>query len=287
MLTSLSQLKVNYQLHRVGAYRFRPRQRMSLEFGSYILKTAESFEELLSCFKLRDEVFNKEFRGLSKTTLDFDQYDSEFDHLLIIHRPSSKVVGTYRLTCRSDLDESYTGNEFKLQGLLSLGGPFLELGRACIQQNHRKGAVISLLWRGIAVYMKLTGSQILFGCSSLKVIDSRRAALVYRFLENQGALLRIDCQPTPGYRFEDIQSWMQHFSDLNQQQIEEAESLVPSLLKSYLKLGAKVAAEPAYDRDFGCLDFLTVLRRHELSAGIERKFAMNESTSNMSLATAT
>ncbi len=275
MLASLSQWKVNFELRKSGAYRFQPQHKLSLDFGSYRLKTAETFEELLACFKLRDEVFNKEFRGLSGTTLDFDQYDSEFDHLLIFHTPTMKVVGTYRLTCRSGLEGTYTANEFEMRGLLSLDGPFLELGRACIQQNHRKGAVISILWRGIAEYMKLTGAQVLFGCSSLKIVDSRRAALVHRYLEFQGAVLNISCAPTPDFRFHDLTSWLNHFSDLNQQQVEEAESLIPSLLKSYLRLGAKIAAEPAYDREFGCLDFLTVLRRQELSASIDRKFAVN------------
>jgi putative hemolysin len=71
--------------------------------------------------------------------------------------------------------------------------------------------------------------------------------------------------------------WLHFFkNDLTDLQKQEAEELLPSLLKSYLKLGSKVLARPAFDRDFDCLDFLTVLKRNELSASIDRKFNVNK-----------
>lgn len=238
-----------------------------------MLKTAQNVDELVESFKLRHEVFNIEFRGQSGRGLDFDRYDSFFDHLLIYHKPTQKVVGTYRVHKSDEPVDSYTGLEFHLDGILKLKGPYLELGRACIAAEHRRGAVISLLWRGIAEYMNLSDVQTLFGCSSLKVNDSRRAALLYCYFVEHDLVIDNGCTPTEEFSFDDLSAWEQFFSrGLTQEQKIEAEKLIPPLLKSYLKLGSRILARPAFDRDFDCLDFLTVLKRSELSKNIERKF---------------
>lgn len=40
---------------------------------------------------------------------------------------------------------------------------------------------------------------------------------------------------------------------------QEMKDKIPSLLNSYLKVGAKVCGAPALDRAFKCVDFLTIL----------------------------
>jgi len=269
----LQNMKENFQLRRKGIFQFQPQFPFEINFGPYRLKTAENSDELIESFKLRHEVFNLEFRGLKSGSLDFDRYDSFFDHLLIYHGDSKKVVGTYRVNQSQLSSDSYTGLEFTLEGLHRYQGPYLELGRACIAREHRRGAVITLLWRGIAEYMKMSGVQTLFGCSSLKINSSKDAALVYRHLEDKGLVVKSNCQPTSDFTFPDLQNWLKEFKNpLTVEQNQEAENFIPPLLKSYLKLGSKILAEPAFDRDFDCLDFLTVLNRAELSQSIERKF---------------
>lgn len=71
----------------------------------------------------------------------------------------------------------------------------------------------------------------------------------------------------------DFDAWFSYFHNgLTPEQAQEAEALMPSLLKSYLKLGAKVICEPAYDEEFDCIDFLTVLKRENLSNSLAEKF---------------
>lgn len=277
MLSSLNLIKEQFQLRRNGVFKFQTKTHLKLQMGPYVLKTAENHAELIESFKLRNEVFNLEFRGLTKTKMDFDKYDSIFDHLLIIHTETNKVIGTYRVNCTNNPTNSYSALEFDLSGLLQFKGPYLELGRACIQKDHRRGAVIALLWRGIAEYMKLTGAQTLFGCSSLKINDTRNAALVYRYLQAQGSVVEKGCDPRKNFSFDDFDIWMHYFKNpLSMGHQDEAAEMIPSLLKSYLKLGSKILAKPAFDRDFDCLDFLTVLNRSELSASLDRKFNVNK-----------
>jgi putative hemolysin len=245
--------------------------------GPYVVKTAESSRELIESFRLRHEVFNQEFQGLKSPGLDFDRYDYFFDHLIIVHKESSKIIGTYRLNCSAFSRESYTATEFDLSMLRLQPGPQLELGRACIHKDYRKGSVISLLWRGIAEYMKLSGSSLLFGCSSLKINDCREAALVYKYLLDQGSVtFEIPCQPTRKYQMKDFDAWYAFFRrGLSEKQQQEAQELIPSLLRSYLKLGAQVVGEPAYDAEFDCVDLLTVVKKENLSNSLAERFQVN------------
>ena len=47
---------------------------------------------------------------------------------------------------------------------------------------------------------------------------------------------------------------------------------VPKLLKTYLAIGARIAAPPAWDREFGTIDFLTVLDLKLLAPSARNRF---------------
>ena len=159
--------------------------------------------------------------------------------------------------------------------IFKLKGPHLELGRACIQKEHRKGAtVISLLWRGIVEYMNLSGANILYGCSSVKVQTTYEAALVYKYFVEQKAVLDSNkASPVGEFKMLDFKYCYNELPEkLTLEQIQTAESLIPSLLKFYIKFGAKIASEPAFDREFKCMDFLTIMKKEEIS--LSKKFQL-------------
>jgi putative hemolysin len=71
----------------------------------------------------------------------------------------------------------------------------------------------------------------------------------------------------------DFLFWMMVFSKgLNEQQMKEAEEKIPSLLKAYMKAGAKICSYPALDLDFNCIDFMTMLKRSELDQKLVKKY---------------
>jgi putative hemolysin len=277
MMALVGQIKRTTQLRWKRVHRFKTKVQLKIDFGPYTIKTAETMSELLESFKLRHEVFHQEFRGVDYTGLDFDKFDYYFDHLIIIHREQKRIIGTYRLKCSDSFSKSYTGLEFDLSSLSQHTGPYLELGRACIHSEFRKGSVISLLWRGIAEYMKLSNSSILFGCSSLKVNTAREAALVYTYLIEKGAISNhYHCRPTQKFTMHNLEAWITYFlKGLSENQKKEAESLIPSLLKSYLKLGAKIACEPAFDEEFDCIDLLTVLKKSDMARVLADRFQVD------------
>ena len=47
---------------------------------------------------------------------------------------------------------------------------------------------------------------------------------------------------------------------------------VPKLLKTYLTIGARICAPPAWDREFGTIDFLTLLDLKMLSPAARNRF---------------
>lgn len=246
-----------------------------IQTGPYILQMAQTKEEVLECFKLRYEVFCGEMAGRAKKTgLDYDKYDNFCDHLIIKHEPSNKIVGTYRMNFSETSDLFYTESEFEISDwIANQTSPFIELGRACIHHEHRRGIVISLLWRGIAEYMKMMNAEVLIGCSSVKVKDARSAALVFKYFEMNNYLSSEIFNSCEKYQMKDLVFWLMVFSKgLSETQTAEAEEKVPSLLKSYIKAGAKVASYPAYDEEFKCIDFVTVLKRSELDQKLVRKF---------------
>ena len=230
---------------------------------------------MIQCFKLRHEVFCEELAGrTNKTGLDYDEYDSFCDHLIIIHKLTKKIVGTYRVNLSQAPSRLYTNSEFEISDWVDKQtNCFIELGRACIQREHRRGLVISLLWRGIAEYMKMANADMLLGCSSVKVTDSRSAALVFKYFEINGHLSTEIFNPRQKYQMKDFLFWMMVFAKgLNENQMVEAEEKIPSLLKSYIKAGAKVASYPALDLDFNCIDLITILKRTEMDQKLAKKF---------------
>src|SRR5438132_11309923 len=74
---------------------------LSLTAGVYRVRFAESLQDLEAAFRLRFLVFNLELgEGLEaayKDGYDTDEFDAVCDHLIVEHRWTRQVVGTYRL----------------------------------------------------------------------------------------------------------------------------------------------------------------------------------------------
>lgn len=246
--------------------------------GPYVLKTAETTEELIESCHLRHEVFFQEFQNIKIPGIDIDQFDFTFDHLIIIHKETGKIVGTYRVNCTEFPIDSYTGTEFDLAGIHQLSGPYMELGRACIKKEHRRGAMaISMLWKGIMEYMNLSGANILFGCSSVKIDKTIEAALIYKYFVDQDAVLNLNqVNPKGEFHMADFKHVYSELpSQMDSSQQEYVEKTIPSLLKYYLKFGARIVGTPAYDKEFHCVDFLTVMKKSEITKNLGRRFHLS------------
>ena len=223
------------------------------EESHYVVRKADSPEEVKLAQKLRYDVFNVELgEGLTSSVedqLDEDPFDVHCEHLIVEYLPEQAIVGTYRLQTGVMAAAGigyYSAQEFDLTSYESYRHKILELGRACIHADHRKRKVLKLLWRGIAKYAFKHGSRYLIGCSSLTSQDSDEGWALYRKLgADYMAAEKFQTEPLPDYR-------------LDPESGKPAEVKCPKLFATYLGLGARIAGPPAIDRDFKTIDFFTV-----------------------------
>lgn len=263
-----------FKMMKNQVHRFQPKVEISCTVGSYDLKTITTSEELIEALKLRYQVFHREMIGKTKSLgIDVDEFDFMCDHLIIKDRKTHQIVGTYRLNCSLFSKKFYSANEFEMTRVLAKDGVKLELGRACIHRDFRKGAVISLLWKGITLYMGKTNASTVFGCASVKTESARQAALLYKYFETQD-LYRPNffCPPKMKYAMPDIDLWIQSMDrDLSFEEMSEAKALVPSLCQAYINAGATLGGEPAYDEEYKCIDFLTILEKEDLNKALWKR----------------
>ena len=250
---------------------FQPKIRIQFDKGNFTVKTVENWEELSQVMRLRHEVFHCEFIGKPlPLALDFDRYDPLGDHLVIVDKDTGKIVGTYRLICSKFSNNFYSASEFDLDRFVAEPGIKLELSRACIHKDYRDGVVIALLWRGLVQYIQQSQAAFLFGCASIRSMDVAEVQTVYQYLGSKDFLsTEYGINPVPSYR-------MPGWKAAEGQGIEAGKALIPPLLNSYLRAGAKVFGEPALDSAFRCVDLFTVLKMEKLTPIFERRYQANE-----------
>lgn len=222
--------------------------------GRYVVRLAETNEEIDAALKLRFEVFNLELgEGLDssfRTGRDCDEFDGICDHLIVTDQTGGNVVGTYRLMTIEMAKHAggfYSASEFDLNHLpQEVLNQALELGRACIAQSHRNRQVLFLLWKGLAQYVKARRKRFLFGCCSLTSQDPKDGNQLHDQLINGGHKHPTFFAPTrSGYECPSV---------------PRGPSVVeiPKLFRMYLSIGAKVCSPPAIDRVFKTIDFLVL-----------------------------
>lgn len=236
--------------------------------GKLVLSMASTPEELREVQRLRYKVFI-ETMGLSSLVredgLDSDEFDEHCDHLIVRDANTLKVVGTYRLLSASrarKIGRVYSEGEFDLGRLNNLRNRMVEAGRACIHPDYRGGSVIMLLWSGLAEYMRRENCDYLAGCASISLADGgHNAVAVFQSLIGQH-IAPSEYRVTPHLPFP--------FSKLEAAQKPQ----VPPLLKGYLRSGAWICGEPAWDPDFESADLFLLLPLANLDGRYARHYGM-------------
>ncbi len=248
---------------------FRPKLRFSISIGHFTVKTVDSTQELKKALELRYNIFYKELLNKNKfIRLDVDKFDFIADHIIIIDNKTKIVVGTYRVISSTFSDRFYSQTEFDISGIKLLKATKLEIGRASVHKDYRNGTIITLLWKGISQYAKLTEAKYVFGCASIQTDNIMDITLAYKYLKQFESPITT---PLENYRIKNLNKYMKSLGavDIN---LDSLKSFVPSLIHAYLKAGASICGEPAYDKDFRCVDFITLLDANSISASFSRKF---------------
>ncbi|UQX04091.1 GNAT family N-acyltransferase [Streptomyces sp. RerS4] len=219
----------------------------------YTVRLARDEDEVRAAQRLRHQVFAGELGARlegPEPGLDIDSFDAFCDHLLVLEEESGQVVGTYRLLPperAAVAGRLYSEGEFDLSALAPIRPDLVEVGRSCVHPEHRNGAVIALIWAGLARYMDRSGHNWLAGCCSIPLADGGVLSAATR-----ETVLARNLAPRE-YRVTPHRPWSPEGITV------PGRMELPPLLRGYLRLGAWVCGEPAYDAEFGCADLYVLL----------------------------
>lgn len=195
--------------------------------------------------------------------IDQDIFDAHCEHLVVRDDETGEVVGTYRLlppAAARRVGCFYSESEFDLTRLRLLRDRMVEVGRSCIHADYRNGAVIGLLWAGLTRYMLAQGHAYLAGCASMGMADGGHAAASVYARLGERCLAPIEYRvfprcPLPLDRLD-----------------SGAGGVMPALINGYLRAGAWICGEPAWDPDFNTADFFVLLPLANVAPRYARHF---------------
>lgn len=235
--------------------------------GRFSCALARNEGEVIEAMRLRWRIFADETNGAHlphNGGLEGDRFDPFCDHLLVRDSHNGQVVGTYRILGEHGARAAggyYSETEFRLEGLRELGGRVMEVGRACVDPQYRNGAVISSLWAGLFKYM-LTGKyDYIFGCGSISLKSGARpaAAICRRIAREHPCPQRLRATPLCPFPVDEF---------AGEESGNDTGAAPPPLIKGYLRLGAWICGDPAFDPIFNTADLLIVLP----AASLDRRY---------------
>jgi putative hemolysin len=209
-------------------------------------------DEVREAQRLRYQVFAREMGARLTTSLpehDIDQYDDFCEHLLARDMATNRVVGTYRVLTPTQAIRAggaYSDAEFDLSPLQHLRPKMLELGRSCVHVDYRQGGVILALGSALYEFMARNRLETMMGCASIPMLHNGLvtgdiAASVWRQMQEKHM-----AEPALHVRA---------YLPLPVGSLDSSLDIAPpTLIKGYLRQGAKVLGAPAWDPDFNTAD---------------------------------
>lgn len=240
---------------------------MTLDTSYFETRVARTEADLLAAQRLRYRVFVEEL-GADGDLVDHhgrferDKMDPVSDHLVLVDRRRSQaeldhVVGVYRLLPQARAEEFghfYSDAEYDLISLRQSGRRLLELGRSCVDPDHRGGAGVFLLWNALAEYVLSTGAEILFGVASFHGTDAQELAQPLSWLHHNHLA-------DAGLRPRALPEGFQRMDLLPPEALDRKQAMLamPPLIKAYLRLGCTIGEGAFLDRPFNTTDVLVMI----------------------------
>jgi len=230
------------------------------------VRLARGEAEVLEAQRLRYRVFAEEMGARlpgAAEGIDRDSFDPWCEHLLVTEEDTGEVVGTYRFLLGETakrIGGFYSDHEFDLTRLNHLRDRTVELGRSCVHPDHRRGGVIALLLAGMFEYVQRTGSEYILGCASLSMVDGGHAAAAAFNCLRESHLSPAEYRVFPHCPL-----------PLHELDQNAAPSIAP-LIKGYVRMGAYVCGEPAWDPDFNTADLLMLLPLSRMTTRYAKHF---------------
>jgi putative hemolysin len=234
--------------------------------GPLQVRVAQSWDEVDAALELRYRVFYEEMSAKptpeqAAIRRDFDEFDPYCEHLIVVDHDMGggrdAVVGTYRMLRRAGAEKVgrfYTAAEYDVSALIAHEGDILEMGRSCIDADHRTRAALQLLWRGVAIYVTRLKIDFLFGCASLPGTDPEALALPLSYLHHNHLA-------PEGLRPVAVPDRYVDMNLLPADQIDPRRAVreLPPMIRGYLRLGGLFGDGAVVDYEFNTTDVCVVV----------------------------
>lgn len=248
-----------------------------LRSGSLEVRLAATAEDIDAAQALRYHVFYEEMGAAPTDEMkarhrDFDVYDEQCDHLLVIdhaRKSGNQVIGTYRLIRREAAEKCggfYSRGEYDISRILEYPGEILELGRSCIDAEYRTGAVMQILWRGLTAYVFRYDVKLMFGCASFPGTDPSTHALPLSYLYyHHLAPPALRAKTLPEY-YVDMRLLPREAFDPNvafdtmKLDPRNGSNSLPPLIKGYIRVGGFVGDGAYIDHQFNSVDVFIIVK---------------------------
>lgn len=237
-------------------------------------------ELVTGALRLRRRVFAAQGAHFAETDeIDQDPFDATCKHIVISDTALSTetgepvgVIGTCRLISSEvarALGGFYSEAEFDISRLKRSARNPLEIGRLCVLDPYRTGAVMKKVWRLIEEYVTRQEVDILFGCGSLSGTDPSAHAAILSLLAQERLApekLRTIARTERYVPMDTV-----NLAGMNKRQIYRS---LPAPLNGYVGiLGAFVGEGAVIDWEFGTTDVLIILIAELVTQSIRRLLA--------------
>lgn len=262
----------------------------------YLVRAAAIPKLMHEIGRSREIAFRAVGEGSGKA-IDIDAFDSTYLQLVLWNRERRELVGGYRAGVVSEVtrdrgvDGLYTSTLFEYSPqLVDELRDAVELGRSFVCTAYQRQPLpLSMLWKGIAIFMLTNGHRRLFGPVSISNdYTSMSKELIMEFLEQHrmsAPFARLVTPRHPPAR-RSVANWTEReraeaLSDISHverliDEIERGARAVPVLLRQYLRLNARLLALNV-DPDFGdVIDALMLVDLKQVDERIIRHYGGDE-----------
>ena len=237
--------------------------------------------------RLREITFRSVGEGTNKS-IDLDEYDLYYDHLILWDRKAEKIAGAYRIGNGPEIVSRYGNKGLYTSSLFRMSTkmkPILrqsvELGRSFITTEYQKHRLsLFLLWKGILFYL-IANPRFRYIIGPVSISNSYQEVSkeliiqfikrnyfdheLAKFVEPKNAfrpkVKNIDTNVLLDASSSDMKKMDKIISD-----IEPTSFTMPVLLKKYLQQNAKILAFNADPKFNNALDGLMLLDMQNLPA---------------------
>jgi putative hemolysin len=230
--------------------------------------------------RLREITFREVGEGTNES-IDLDQFDIHYNHLIVWDNINQRIVGSYRIGNGKDILDGYGKRGFYISSLFKIKKGFipvlkksLELGRSFIVKDYQRHPLsLYMLWKGIIWYLlKNPEYQYLIGPVSISNSLSRQSkSLIVQFMKEYYFDYSSSVYIKPRKKFNipnkisrRNKSILKNIDDniktldLYINELQPAHS-VPVLMKKYLQMNGKILGFNI-DHEFNnCLDGLMLV----------------------------